>query len=56
MKGYKVLARALEISADHIYSVPGFPVTELSDEAGGILVSGEKVAVEYALGNSLSGN
>lgn len=56
MKGYKVLARALEESADHIYSVPGFPVTELSDEAGGILVSGEKVAVEYALGHSLSGN
>ncbi|MDD1715200.1 MAG: thiamine pyrophosphate-dependent enzyme [Methanoregulaceae archaeon] len=56
MKGYKVLARALEASADHIYSVPGFPVTELSDESGGILVSGEKVAVEYALGHSLSGS
>jgi TPP-dependent indolepyruvate ferredoxin oxidoreductase alpha subunit len=56
MKGYKVLAGALEESADHVYSVPGFPVTELSENAGGILVSGEKVAVEYALGHSLSGN
>ena len=55
MKGYEVLARALRESSDHIYAVPGFPVTELAEEAGGIQVAGEKVAVEYALGHSLSG-
>lgn len=54
MKGYQVLARALRDSSDHIYAVPGFPVTELAEEAGGIAISGEKVGVEYALGHSLS--
>jgi TPP-dependent indolepyruvate ferredoxin oxidoreductase alpha subunit len=55
MKGFKVIARALRKCADHIYAVPGFPVTELALEAGGVAVAGEKVGVEYALGHSLSG-
>jgi indolepyruvate ferredoxin oxidoreductase alpha subunit len=55
MKGYEVLARALRDCADHISSVPGFPVTELAEDARSLTVVGEKVAVEYALGHSLSG-
>jgi indolepyruvate ferredoxin oxidoreductase alpha subunit len=55
MKGYEVLALALKECADHIYAVPGFPVTELVQEAGGMMVTSEKVAVEYALGHSLLG-
>jgi indolepyruvate ferredoxin oxidoreductase alpha subunit len=55
MKGYNVLSKTLEDCADHIFAVPGFPVTEIAQEARAILVSGEKVGVEYALGYSLSG-
>jgi indolepyruvate ferredoxin oxidoreductase alpha subunit len=56
MKGYEVLGQALKDCADHIFAIPGFPVTELTQDSGGILVTGEKVAVEYALGHSLSGD
>jgi indolepyruvate ferredoxin oxidoreductase alpha subunit len=55
MKGYGVLAQALRSCADRIYGVPGYPVTELGVTAGAEPVTGEKVALEYALGDSLSG-
>ena len=55
MKGYEVLARALCTSADHCYAVPGYPVTELAGETRAEMVGAEKVALEYALGDSISG-
>jgi TPP-dependent indolepyruvate ferredoxin oxidoreductase alpha subunit len=55
MKGYQVLAGALCTSADHCYAIPGYPVTELAREARAELVGAEKVALEYALGDSISG-
>jgi TPP-dependent indolepyruvate ferredoxin oxidoreductase alpha subunit len=55
MKGYEVLARALCTSADHCYAIPGYPVTELAGETGSELVGAEKVALEYALGDSIRG-
>jgi TPP-dependent indolepyruvate ferredoxin oxidoreductase alpha subunit len=55
MNGYEVLARVLQTCADRIYAVPGYPVTRLSRLAGAEPVTGEKVALEYALGDSLSG-
>ncbi|HON81074.1 MAG TPA: thiamine pyrophosphate-dependent enzyme [Methanoregulaceae archaeon] len=55
MNGYEVLARALQSCADRIYAVPGYPVTGLSHVTGAEPVTGEKVALEYAFGDSLSG-
>ena len=55
MRGYEVLARSLQSCADRIYAVPGYPVTDLSALAGAEPATGEKVALEYALGDSLSG-
>jgi indolepyruvate ferredoxin oxidoreductase alpha subunit len=55
MKGYEVLAKSLLGCADHISAIPGFPVTELAEATGASPVTAEKVAIEYALGHSLSG-
>ena len=55
MKGYAVLAGALKISADRCYAVPGYPVTEIAESARAEIVGAEKTALEYALGDSLSG-
>ena len=55
MKGFEVLASALSRSADHCYAVPGYPVTELSAMAKAEPVIAEKVALEYALGDSIMG-
>jgi indolepyruvate ferredoxin oxidoreductase alpha subunit len=55
MKGFEVIGMALRAACDCIYFVPGYPVTELSEIAGAELVINEKVALEYALGDSLSG-
>jgi indolepyruvate ferredoxin oxidoreductase alpha subunit len=55
MKGEEVLARALRAVADTWYTVPGYPVTRLAALIGAELVINEKVAIEYALGDSLSG-
>ncbi|NYT17823.1 MAG: indolepyruvate ferredoxin oxidoreductase, partial [Methanomicrobiales archaeon] len=55
MNGYEVLAQALQSCADRVYAVPGFPVTELGSVTGAEPAAGEKVALEYALGDSLSG-
>jgi len=48
------LGKAILSYADTIYAVPGFPVTSLIEETGAELVINEKVALEYALGDSLS--
>jgi TPP-dependent indolepyruvate ferredoxin oxidoreductase alpha subunit len=55
MKGEEVLARAIRTSADRFYTVPGHPVTGLARELAAELVVNEKVALEYALGESLLG-
>ncbi|MDD1677786.1 MAG: thiamine pyrophosphate-dependent enzyme [Methanomicrobiales archaeon] len=55
MKGEEVLARALRIAADTWYTVPGYPVSRLAELVGAEMVVNEKVALEYALGDSLVG-
>ena len=55
MKGYEVLAAALGTSSDACYAIPGYPVTELAAQARAEPAGGEKIALEYALGDSLSG-
>jgi TPP-dependent indolepyruvate ferredoxin oxidoreductase alpha subunit len=55
MKGEEVLAGAIRNSADRFYTVPGYPVTGLATELPAELVVNEKVALEYALGESLEG-
>lgn len=53
--GCDILADALLKSADTIYTVPGYPVTELAEKVDAEYVINEKTALEYALGDSLSG-
>lgn len=55
MKGVEVLADALLRYTDRQYTVPGFPVTDLGRLTGAELVINEKTALEYALGDSISG-
>jgi TPP-dependent indolepyruvate ferredoxin oxidoreductase alpha subunit len=55
MKGEQILARAIRNSADRFYTVPGHPITGLARELQAELVVNEKVALEYALGESLEG-
>jgi TPP-dependent indolepyruvate ferredoxin oxidoreductase alpha subunit len=55
MKGEEALAEAIRTSADRFYTVPGYPVTGLARELSAELVVNEKVALEYALGESLEG-
>jgi TPP-dependent indolepyruvate ferredoxin oxidoreductase alpha subunit len=55
MKGVDVITRAILACTDRQYTVPGFPITELGERTGAELVINEKTALEYALGDSLSG-
>jgi TPP-dependent indolepyruvate ferredoxin oxidoreductase alpha subunit len=55
MKGTQALAEALRAGTDRVYTVPGYPVTELGELTGAELVINEKTALEYALGDSLAG-
>jgi indolepyruvate ferredoxin oxidoreductase alpha subunit len=55
MKGSEAIADALCRYTDRQYTVPGFPVTELGELTKAELVINEKTALEYALGDSLSG-
>ena len=55
MKGLDALAKALLTQADRIYTVPGFPITRLGELTNAEMVINEKTALEYALGDSLSG-
>ncbi len=55
MKGTEVIAESLQACADRLYTVPGYPVTGIAEAVGAELVINERVALEYALGDSLSG-
>jgi indolepyruvate ferredoxin oxidoreductase alpha subunit len=55
MNGEEVLARALRVAADTWYTVPGYPVSRLAELTGAEMAVNEKVAIEYALGDSLAG-
>ncbi|MCE5339320.1 MAG: thiamine pyrophosphate-dependent enzyme [Methanomicrobiaceae archaeon] len=55
MKGAEALALALRLSADRCYAVPGYPISGLAERAGAAITVNEKVALEYALGDSLAG-
>jgi len=55
MKGAKALASAVSQAADRFYTVPGYPVSEVAALTGAVITVNEKVALEYALGDSLSG-
>jgi len=55
MRGDAAIAETLRSCADAIYAVPGYPVTEIAQLTGAELVINEKVALEYAIGDSLSG-
>ena len=55
MRAAEALAAALRAGTDRVYTVPGYPVTELGELAGAEMVINEKTALEYALGDSLAG-
>lgn len=55
MRGTLALAAALRRSADRFYTVPGYPVSQLASLLGAKVTINEKTALEYALGDSLSG-
>jgi TPP-dependent indolepyruvate ferredoxin oxidoreductase alpha subunit len=55
MKGMDAVVEALCNACDRWYMVPGYPVTEIGERLGAELVLNEKVGLEYALGDSLSG-
>ena len=55
MRGEEALAVALRRSADRFYTVPGYPISGLAERAGAAITVNEKTALEYALGDSLSG-
>jgi len=55
MKGVEAVAKAIIASSDRQYTVPGYPVTRLGELCGAEMVINEKTALEYALGDSLSG-
>ena len=55
MKGTEMIAGSLQACADRFYTVPGYPVIGIAEAVGAELVINERVALEYALGDSLSG-
>ncbi len=55
MRGDAAVAAALKTCADTFYAVPGYPVTEIARLLNAELVINEKVALEYALGDSIAG-
>lgn len=55
MKGLDELTDSLSISAERFFGVPGYPATDVMRITGAECCSNEKVALEYALGSSLSG-
>jgi TPP-dependent indolepyruvate ferredoxin oxidoreductase alpha subunit len=55
MRGVEAVADALRRYTDRQYTVPGFPITDLGALTRAELVINEKTALEYALGDSLSG-
>lgn len=55
MNGHEALARAILNATDRVYTVPGYPITEIGAQTGAEMVINEKTGLEYALGDSLSG-
>ncbi|ADN37231.1 indolepyruvate ferredoxin oxidoreductase alpha and beta subunits-like protein [Methanolacinia petrolearia DSM 11571] len=55
MTGEDLIAASVAVSADMVYTVPGYPVTSLGDKTGAEFVINEKTALEYAIGDSLAG-
>jgi indolepyruvate ferredoxin oxidoreductase, alpha subunit len=55
MKGLDALAEGLKTCTDRQYTVPGFPITDLGGLVNAEMVINEKTALEYALGDSLTG-
>jgi len=55
MKGIDAIADALLTCTDRHYTIPGYPVTGLGSRLAAEMVINEKTALEYALGDSLSG-
>lgn len=55
MRGEDLIAASIAVSADTVYSIPGYPVTSLGDKTGAEFVINEKTALEYAIGDSLAG-
>jgi len=55
MKAEDLFASAVLHAADVCYAVPGYPVTDLAEKCGAEYTINEKIALEYALGASLSG-
>jgi TPP-dependent indolepyruvate ferredoxin oxidoreductase alpha subunit len=55
MNGAAAVADALLRYTDRKYTIPGYPVTEISELCNAELVLNEKIALEYALGDSLTG-
>ena len=51
----EVLATAVREAADTVYTVPGYPITGLGEALGAEITLNEKIALEYALGDTLSG-
>lgn len=49
------LASSIIACADCIYAVPGYPVSDLVSQTQAMLVINEKVALEFAIGDSLAG-
>jgi indolepyruvate ferredoxin oxidoreductase alpha subunit len=54
MNGEESLAEALRRAADCVYAVPGYPVTGIAGRLNAAITVNEKVALEYALGDSLA--
>ncbi|MEA5037727.1 hypothetical protein SDC9_32421 [bioreactor metagenome] len=55
MKAEAAFASAVLHAADICYAVPGYPVTDLAEKCRAEYTLNEKIALEYALGMSLSG-
>ncbi|MDD5049373.1 MAG: indolepyruvate ferredoxin oxidoreductase, partial [Methanoregulaceae archaeon] len=53
--GEEIVAEALLACADRCYAVPGYPVSGIAEKTGAEIVISEKVGMEYALGDSISG-
>jgi indolepyruvate ferredoxin oxidoreductase alpha subunit len=55
MNGEEALVEALRQCSEARYAVPGYPVTTLASRLDAEVTINEKVALEYALGDSLCG-
>ncbi len=51
----RLLADCIRALSDTSYSVPGYPITELAEYSDAVFAINEKTAMEYALGDSLTG-